>query len=258
VRPINVGGPFAEITATRECRTAVETAIRARCVVRVSSDPGRGKTFSLWRLVQEYGGGYCQVVSEQKSGRGFWEMLLAARGIQHDYTHAGDLADLAYRSFDCRPRDDDEIFGPREPFLLVVDEYQNIEPAYQRELLSLQEAGAFALVLAGNSVGLRQRKTDRAAIEQIDDRIWHNVAVSPLSQEDCRSLGVEFNVEGRDAYDAVTSFGQAKNAWQLVRLLTNAKALTQGVGSIQLRHLEQALIARNGDGKDLRLLEGAT
>ena len=240
-------GPFVEINAARQVRVAVETALASRCAVRITSNPGRGKTFALWHICEQLGGYYCQVASEQKAGRGLWEMLLASAGVIHDCRHAGDMADLVYSRFDCRRES--------EPMLLVIDEYQNIEPAYQRELLSLQETTQIALVLAGNTVGLRRRSVDVIALEQIDDRIWHNVTVSELSAEDCCSIGVEFNVEGKDAYSAITAFGLGSNARQLVRLLTYAKALTQGQGSVQLRHIESAVLARNGNGSDLALLE---
>lgn len=239
-----IAGPFVDITAAREVRMAVETAISSRCAVRITSNPGRGKTFALWHICRELRGFYCQVASEQKSGRGLWEMLLASRDIRHDCRHAGDMADLTYSYFDSRRG---------EPQLLVVDEYQNIEPAYQRELLSLQETCRVALILAGNTVGLRRRSIDQIALEQIDDRIWHNVRVSELSADDCRSIGIEFNVEGKEAYSAIATFGLASNARQLVRLLSYAKALTQGQGSVQLRHIESALLARNGN--DAALLE---
>lgn len=211
-------GPFVEITASKQVTMAVDTAVASRCAVRITSNPGRGKTFALWHICERQGGYYCQVASEQKAGRGLWEMLLASAGVVHDCRHAGDMADLVYSRFDCRLRD--------EPILLVVDEYQNIEPAYQRELLSLQETTQIALVLAGNSVGLRRRSVDRIALEQIDDRIWHNVQVSKLSAEDCCSIGIEFNVEGKDAYAAITTFGLKSNARQLVRLLTYARLRT--------------------------------
>ena len=240
-------GPFVDITAARQVQMAVDMAIASRCAVRVTSNPGRGKTFALWHICERLGGYYCQVASEQKAGRGLWEMLLAARGIHHDCRHAGDMADLVYSYFDSRREE--------SPLLLVVDEYQNIEPVYQRELLSLQETTQIALILAGNTVGLRRRSIDRIALEQIDDRIWHDVRVGELSAEDCRSIGIEFNVEGKDAYSAIASFGLKSNARQLVRLLTYAKALTQGQGSVQLRHIQSALVARTGNGSDLELLE---
>jgi len=240
-------GPFVEITAAKQVQMAVDTALASRCAVRITSNPGRGKTFALWHICAKLGGYYCQVASEQKAGRGLWEMLLASAHVTHDCRHAGNMADLVYSRFDCR--------HDPEPLLLVIDEYQNIEPAYQRELLSLQETAQIALVLAGNTVGLRRRSVDAIALEQIDDRIWHNVRVSELSAEDCRSIGIEFNVEGKDAYSAITAFGLRSNARQLVRLLSNARALTQGQGSVQLRHIESALLARNGSGNDLSLLE---
>jgi len=76
--------------------------------------------------------------------------------------------------------------------------------------------------------------------------------------EDCRDIAVEFNVEGKDAYAALETFGCQTSLRDLVRVLEIATVVTGGAGSIQLRHIQQATLKKYGDPSALKLLTTET
>ncbi len=77
--------------------------------------------------------------------------------------------------------------------------------------------------------------------------------IPPPSADDCKSVGVEYDVEGKDAYDALVCYGARSSLRDLFRLLDHAKASRLGGGSIRKKHLELAvMLLHGGDEKSNR------
>lgn len=73
------------------------------------------------------------------------------------------------------------------------------------------------------------------------------------SRSDCRDIGVSFNVEGIETYEALTAFGMSTSLRELVDLLQKAEVITGGEGSIKYTTLEAALLHYGGESA-LKLL----
>lgn len=89
---------------------------------------------------------------------------------------------------------------------------------------------------------------------QIDDRIGMHIDIAGLSSDDCRDIGIDYDVEGESAYEAVLHFGQNTNVRQLIELLEECSRMTGG-STIQRQHLETALLLKRNKRAALRLLE---
>lgn len=142
------------------------------------------------------------------------------------------------------------------PKVLLVDEYQALEPKVLRELMSTHERCRIPLALSGNKERLANSKRDAVAVAQIENRIGPRVFLDRPTAEACESIGVEFNVEGRDAYQALAFFGGNTTVRDLVRLLEICTRNNEGGGSIRLSHLETAVLGLYGNSNALRLLAG--
>nr|BAN09566.1 conserved hypothetical protein [Mesorhizobium loti NZP2037] len=124
---------------------------------------------------------------------------------------------------------------------LLVDEYQNFTPAVLRELLHLQEYCGFALLLAGNTHRLAGTRRDTHAMDQLESRIGMRFEIGQPTREDCVRIGVEQNVDGADAYEAIVIYGENTSLRALCHLLQNCAALTSGIGGIRLPRNETTL-----------------
>lgn len=248
VRPY-VSDIFVETTAVKHIRLAIDNALGFEYPVYIESAPGYGKTTALWYLTEEFKGNYCLIGASQKSVPDMYRTLLSAFGFWHDSTYQRDLYNtLVSRLGTYYPG------GTRK--LLVVDEFQTLEAAAKRELLNIQETCGLALVLSGNSERLfGDGKKDKAAMDQIESRIGIRIKLSPLSVEDCQKLGTAFNVEGSDAYRAISYYGLNTSIRALVRVLKQAQKMTGDVVGIRLNHIEMAVIALHGSKEKLSLLE---
>jgi DNA transposition AAA+ family ATPase len=182
---------FLETTAARQVKSAIERAIEDGEPSLIMSDPGMGKTTAVKHYAQELGGAYWEVRESEGSIRQMFLSLMNVFHFWHDSTHTNDIAEILY----SRLGDGHE----RKPFL-IVDEFQNLELKAFRELLRIGERCGLPLVLSGNDKRLKQTKTGDVALAQIGDRIGVRVSIWPPFPEDCQSLAVEFNVEGKDAY----------------------------------------------------------
>lgn len=241
---------FIELSSSRAIETAINRAMSWEYPSLVVGDPGTGKTTALRHFVTKYNGFYCEVNEKTKAPGGLYKMLIQTMiGHRSGRTMWDDGEQLS--TFLCHRWN-----GDRRP--LFVDEQQAFEAPALRELLHVCEEGCIPLILAGNRERLAKIQTrDAAALEQIRSRIGWRVHLGPPSPDDCRSIGVEYNVEGKDAYAALVCFGGATNIRELVRLLREAKVCTGGVGSVQLRHIEAAVLSIYGTRDALMMLKSA-
>lgn len=239
---------FIELSSSREIEAAITRAMSWEYPSLFIGDPGTGKTTALRHFVIKYDGFYCEVNEKTKSPGGLYKMLIQTMiGYRDGKTMWDDGAQLIYFL--------ENHWSGRARRPLFVDEQQAFEAPALRELLHICERCQVPLVLAGNRERLaKTRKTDSVALEQIRSRIGWRVQLGKPNAADCESIGIEHNVEGKEAYAALASFGAGTNLRELVRLLQEAKVCTGGVGSIQLRHVKAAVLSIYGSRDALKLL----
>ncbi|WP_417689464.1 AAA family ATPase [Roseibium sp.] len=239
---------FVDIEASREIRKAMEIAKDIpQYPVLISSKPGMGKTTALKHHAEDKGTFYCEAGQASKSTKGMLKMLIDATGYSSGYQYIKDLSETAIERLSV------EYFGP---MMIIVDEVQTLELSAFRELLRLQEMCGFSLVLSGNDRRLARTRIQDSALDQIVSRLGLRVELGAPTEEDCRNIGIDFDVEGKDAYDALRNFGHQTSVRDLVRLLTFAEQLRGASGSIQMHHLKTAFLTIYGSKKDLKLLAG--
>lgn len=224
---------FIEISAVNTVRNALRTAERFRFPVLVIGDPGLGKTTAMRHIAREVQAAYCEVGQHNKTVRGLYRMIVEAYGIRVDREFARDLASLCF-----------DTLAPgsyRSTWPLLVDEYQNLPPAMLRELLHVQEKCELTLVLAGNKERLARTAASAGALDQIESRIGMRFRIDRPTPADCTSIGVEYNVEGRDAYTAIEAYGVRSTVRKLVRLLEVCAEATGGKGGIKLPEIKEAI-----------------
>lgn len=227
---------YVETSAAQMIRTALSIATKFRFPVLAVGAVGVGKTAALRQLKAEGAAAYWEVTQHTKGVKPMFLKLLDAYHIMpyHQFTY--ELGDQVRRNLE----------GNRLP--LLVDEYQNLAPIVLRELLSVQERCGFPLLLAGNRERLASTKRDKGAMEQIESPIGAVFHIGLPTREDCINIGVEYNVEGRDAYEAIANFGQNTSLRRLCFLLDICVAATGGVGSLSLQRIETTL--RDHSGRD--------
>ncbi len=239
---------FVDIAASREVRKAMEIASDIPLYpVLISSKPGMGKTTALQHYSMENGRFYCEVGQASKNTKGMLKMLIDAMGYSTGYQYIKDLTETAVERLSVKN------FGHK---MIIVDEVQTLELSAFRELLRLQEICGFSLVLSGNDKRLARTRIHDSALDQIVSRLGLRVELGPPTEEDCRNIGIDFNVEGKDTYEALRKFGRQTSVRDLVRLLTFAEQLRGASGSIQMHHLKTAFLTIYGNKKDLKLLAG--
>lgn len=236
---------FAEIRAVQQVRAALKTATTLRFPVLVIGDAGLGKTTALQQVARETGAAYCVFSQHTKAVKGMFRLLLSAYKLPEHSHFTYELGNQCLRQLDNGD-------GGTPP--LLVDEYQNLAPTVLRELLHVHEHCGFPLVLAGNRARLAGTRKDAGALDQIESRIGMRVHIVRPTAADWTSIGVEYNVEGKDAYSAIANYGANTSLRQLCFLLDACVASIEGVGSIQLRHIESAVVALYGSRDALKLL----
>jgi DNA transposition AAA+ family ATPase len=246
---------FVETEAYRAVLAAITFAINLERPVRVIGGPGVGKTVALQKVARDTHCGYLCIDQRSKSAAGMYEAMLAAFGLHPNGRYLRDLHEQAIHELKPTYFDAEYVSAERRwrvvrhpSRVLLVDEYQAMEQTALRELLWLCERVQLPLVLCGNGERLAQTRTNREALLQIQDRIASTTRVGKPVPTDCVSLAVEFDVQGKDAYEAVSAYGCRTSLRQLHNLLDVARVITSGRGSIQFGHLETAI--RQITGRD--------
>jgi DNA transposition AAA+ family ATPase len=239
----NKSRTFVKINTVERIDTAINYTLRTGYPTLITSAPGMGKTTALREYAKNTNAVYCEINQTTKSTKWMYEMLIEAHGHHTDKQYTSDIGRLCYRYLADYYAD----FPCRTP--LIIDEYQTLEPKNQRELLSLQERCDIPLVLSGNNERLAGKKEDRGALKQIESRIAMHIQLDRPTSQDCERLAVAFNVEGVDAYAALSRYGCKTSVRELVRVLEECERLVNGAGGIRLHHVEAALFGLS-DGRE--------
>ena len=246
---------FVEITAVRIIRTAIDRAMAWQYPSRVISRPGMGKTTALRHFERELGAVYCMVKAQHKDTGGMYLLLLEAYGLYRQGKTARDDANQVYRELTRSEFVGEgwQVVQHKRP--LLVDEYQTLEATALRELLNIVEECRIPLVLCGNGERLaKERKADRAALEQVWNRVRPTYRIDVPDADDCRAIAIEFNVEFDHAtYAALAAYGDSTSVRDLACLLGEARAVAD-VGVITLHHIETAVLTIYGTRDALKLL----
>lgn len=254
-RPGNIPETVVETATVAIARDAADYAIALRRPVHIVGAAGTGKSSALWHIAQSMGGYYCEISGPTKATKGLFELLLKTVGVWNGQKFISDLADAVYRAFEPVQRySSAEGQWVMEPAFLAVDEVQTLEPTAFRELLRIQEKCEVGLIVAGNAERLAGKKQDAGTWDQIESRITMRRMLPGPSKKDCELIGSTFNVEGKEAYDALANFGMRTNLRDLTHLLEAAKRLSGGTTGIRKNHLEGALRTLNPKHDALRLL----
>lgn len=228
---------FVELSSVNLARTSIEYAVERGYPSLIHGSAGEGKSVSLYHLSKRMGGIYCSINAPAKHVRGMYFLLLETFGL---YARSGRpttamVADAVYEGLAERHCAYPEKF-------LIVDEIGELDKDGQKELLRMHEATGFPMILSGNDEKLMQTHHRDSGLDQIVTRIGWRCRFIGLTKQDCIDLGVVFNVEGSDAYEALTAFGQKRNVRDLYKLLDDAEYSTGGVGSIRFHHLKAAVL----------------
>ncbi|MCO5065669.1 MAG: ATP-binding protein [Rhizobiaceae bacterium] len=240
-----------QIRAVDQVRKAASMACTIGYPVRVVGDAGIGKTTALRMVAAEIEAAHCEVTQHTKLLTGMYRMVLNAYGI-HTESHFIDVLARQLRNrLDTTTRTVPPLF---------VGEYQTFSATVLRELLHFQEQSGFPLLLVGNSERLAQSTAkDANALEQIYSRIGATFKIEKPTDADFRSIAVEYNVEGKEAYSAIANYGLRTSLRAACHLLeTCVIATTQGVGSIRLSHIETTLMGMRSSRDALKLLSPVT
>jgi AAA domain len=251
---------FVETETYRRVKEAAAHAVLVPSAVLVYGKAGLGKTVALHKIAAETGAALFEVDFTNKGPSAMMESVILAFGYS---PHGRTTRDLLYQCKRIARPDSLALqsglgeLSPdqyRQSRLLLVDEYQNFEPNALRLLLGLCFEMQLPLLVCGNSETLASRSRDaKLAIEQLRHRMLMRFEVGKPLATDCRNIGILFNVEGKEAYEAIVAYGCRTSLRELVDLLRKATFMTGGEGSIKRHSLEMALITYSGE-KSLPLL----
>jgi DNA transposition AAA+ family ATPase len=244
---------FVETETYRKVKDAVLHAVSLQRAVLVFGKAGLGKTVSLLKIASETGAPMFEVDDTNKGTGAMLESFITAFGYS---PHGRTTRDLLYQCKKVAALDSFALlYGSRglspdqyrQSRLLLVDEYQNLQPVALRLLLGLCLEAQLPLLVCGNSETLASRSREaKLAVEQLRHRLLLRFEVGKPSYRDCRDIGILFNVEGKEAYAAISAFGSRTSLRELVDMLQKAAIMTGGEGSIKHHTIESALLAYGG------------
>lgn len=233
---------FVETSSSRMVGKAIKTAVRLRAPVRIIGKPGTGKTAALLHYRQQYDAVYVECTHFSKNVGGLFRSLIAAYGFHSDSKFERDLTDVLYSRLTGSAWDGKRLRD--KP--LFVDEWQTLEATAQRELVRISENCGIPLVLSGNEERLTTSKIDHTAMAQVESRIAAVFHTLPLTEADCDTICIDFNVEGKDAFERVRRIGTGLEFRRLANVLEEAKLFREGgAGSIRAFHLDEAIESLN-------------
>lgn len=215
----------------------VERARLVRCNILITGAAGVGKTAALTFIARaDRKAAMMTATPARRSMRATLLGVTDAFGWPHDRQHISDVDDV------LRNRLPDAIEAGR---YLVVDEAQLLHHDVHRQLLHYYDAFGLPIVFAGNEHVLKKTRVNAAAFDQIASRIATHVRLKGITAGDIDAFGVEFNVEGKDAYELMRCFGAGRNCRDVVHLLEEAHRLA-GADRIRLPIIREAVRCLHG------------
>lgn len=222
---------FVDTPTSRLIRQQVEWATLARCNVLVTGPAGVGKTASLTEIAaSDPKAAMMTVTPARQSMRAVLTDVTKAFGWVINRQHIPDIDDVLRTRL---------TYGDLGRYL-IVDEAQLLHHDVHRQLLSYHDQFGLPLIFAGNDYTLKKTRSNGAAYDQIATRIAKHVRVKAVSPGDVDAFGIEFNVEGRDAYALLRRFSESRNCRDLVHLLDEAGRLS-GTDRIAITDIREAI-----------------
>lgn len=126
-------------------------------------------------------------------------------------------------------------------YYLIIDEAHRLNLDTIREVFDLWEHCRLPIILCGNYDVAKKTRAGAAAFAQVSSRIGKEVNLSTLEPNDFVMIGVERNVEGKGAYDALITYGMKTSMREAVQLLDAARLLAGPHGSIRLQHIQETV-----------------
>lgn len=231
--PQNAHTRFIETSIHGQVREAVDFALSMRAVCLVVGRPGNGKSTSTRRILQtDPRAVLIDFKPRYRTTKGMHKGLMDAGGWWHSHRNGHDL-ELAAEG--CA-----QTMANAGNFL-IVDEYQNFDLEAVRALLRFNDDYGLPIILVGNFSRLRRTKTDAHTFEQITSRIWKTIKLDNPVRRDFIEIGVEFNVEGQEAYEQLVTLGHNTTIREVVHVLATARDLRGERGSLGVEHLREAV-----------------
>lgn len=223
---------FVDTPASRVIRKAVAIAREEREATLVVGPPGVGKTMTLQRIAGEDRRARLMTATPAASRlRGF---LTTVADVFSIHT-ARDSSLEIQRTLEYALQE-----PAAEGATLIIDEAQTLELEALKTAFYLSEAVRLPIAFVGNPAVLKRRRSEAAAFDQISDRLFYRETIE-ITAEDVQAFGVEFNLEGREAYALLVRFGLATSLRQVAALLRSARVRAGACGSILFPHLADAL-----------------
>lgn len=123
---------------------------------------------------------------------------------------------------------------------LIIDEAHRLNLDTLREVFDLWEYHGLPIVICGNNEVAKKTRTHASTFDQISTRIGKEVSLFRSEPNDFIMLGVERNVEGKQAYDALVNYGMKTSMREISHLLDTARVAAGEHGSVRFEHLQKA------------------
>ena len=158
---------------------------------------GLGKTVALLKIASETCAPLFEVNDTNKGTSAMLEAFITAFGYE---PHGRTTRDLLYQCKKVAALDSFALqYGSRglspdqyrQSRILLVDEYQNLQPVALRLLLGICLEAQLPLLVCGNSETLLSRSREaKLAMEQLRQRLLLRFEVGKPSYRDCRDIGI--------------------------------------------------------------------
>ncbi len=141
-----------------------------------------------------------------------------------------------------------------ENMYLIIDEAHRLNLDTLREILDLWEYYGLPIIFCGNNEVAKKTNARALTFDQISSRIGKEVSLTVLEPNDFVLFGVERNVEGKDAYDAIINYGMRTSMRGVAQLLDAARLVAGERCSIKLDHIQAAAEYSFGSKKARKML----
>ncbi|PWB84377.1 MAG: hypothetical protein C3F11_01605 [Methylocystaceae bacterium] len=210
---------------------AVNYARTMRRAAAVTGAPGIGKSTALQSIsdadpsaILIYVGG------ARRTDRAFARLLADSIGIVTGAESTAKLWDIA----------ESILSHPQFGNILLFDEAQNIPLALLKEVVDFPSRFGVPVVVCGNAELLKRQRVASAAFDQVSSRIAKRVVLNAPTPEDFQTIGVDFDVFGKDAHAACVDFGLNTSIRELVQVLESARVYA-GDGPLRLQEIKRAV-----------------